>query len=118
MNFIVATNSYRAFGGKFAGTRKENVIYVSPDSSRDVLANYITEQTAKWGQVSAAPTYNWHLKTINTHIPLDIRFETQNSPKADRFIIQHQQIKMTKIATNNIGFAEYRLELATVKPTK
>ncbi|VTN13424.1 2',3'-cyclic-nucleotide 2'-phosphodiesterase/3'-nucleotidase precursor [Raoultella terrigena] len=36
--FLVATNNYRAYGGKFAGTGDSHIAFASPDENRSVLA--------------------------------------------------------------------------------
>ncbi|MDF0535382.1 bifunctional 2',3'-cyclic-nucleotide 2'-phosphodiesterase/3'-nucleotidase [Shewanella sp. A32] len=116
--FIVATNNYRAFGGKFSGTGSSHVVMELPDSNREALVAYITEKshfnsaTGSYdATVDPAADYNWDFKDIKTAVPLDIRFESQNSPKADAFIRLQQHRPMTKLAVNDLGFAEYRIDL-------
>lgn len=36
--FLVATNNYRAYGGKFTGTGDSHIAFASPDENRSVLA--------------------------------------------------------------------------------
>ncbi len=116
MEFIVATNNYRAFGGKFAGTGPEHVVLELPDENRDVLAQYITAQTEAHGQVNTAADHNWSFKTIDTATALDIRFETQDTDKAATFINETKQRAMTKVSVDELGFAVYQIDL-TVEPT-
>ncbi|QNV05207.1 bifunctional 2',3'-cyclic-nucleotide 2'-phosphodiesterase/3'-nucleotidase [Shewanella algae] len=116
--FIVASNNYRAFGGKFAGTGSEHVVLELPDTNREALAAYITEQskynpeTDKYdAMVNPAADYNWDFKSIDTAVALDIRFATQDSDKAANFIQANQQRTMTKLSTDELGFAVYRIDL-------
>ncbi|QYJ96108.1 bifunctional 2',3'-cyclic-nucleotide 2'-phosphodiesterase/3'-nucleotidase [Shewanella alkalitolerans] len=118
--FIVASNNYRAFGGKFAGTGSEYVVMELPDTNREALAAYITAQSKPNdqggydGMVDPRADYNWDFKTINTQVALDIRFETQNSDKADKFISDNQLRKMEKLAEPDaLGFAIYRIDLTS-----
>ncbi|HCD12904.1 MULTISPECIES: bifunctional 2',3'-cyclic-nucleotide 2'-phosphodiesterase/3'-nucleotidase [Shewanella] len=116
--FIVASNNYRAFGGKFAGTGSEHVVLELPDTNREALAAYITEQskynpeTGKYdAMVNPTADYNWDFRNIDTDVALDIRFVTQDSDKAANFIQANQQRTMTKLSTDELGFAVYRIDL-------
>ena len=119
MEFIIASNNYRAFGGAFAGTGPEHVILELPDENRAALAAYITEQSQPDGSggynsaVNPTADYNWDFKTINTSIQLDVRFETQDSDLADTFIQANQQRKMIKkqVEGTIAGFAIYNIDL-------
>ena len=113
--FIIATNNYRAFGGKFAGTGSDRVIMELPDSNREALTQYITDETEAKGQINPTADNNWDFVTINTATPLDIRFETQDSPLADRFILDNQRRLLTKRTdlTDKFGFAIYNIDLTT-----
>ena len=113
--FIIATNNYRAFGGKFAGTGSDYVIMELPDSNREALAQYITDETAEHGQVDPTADNNWDFVTINTSTNLDIRFETQDSELADKFILENQLRPLTKRAdlTDEFGFAIYNIDLTS-----
>ena len=120
--FIVASNNYRAFGGKFAGTGSDHVVLELPDTNREALAAYITAQsqfnetTGKYdGMVNPSADYNWDFKTISTNVALDIRFQTQDSDKAAAFIEANKQREMTKISKDELGFAVYRINLSLDK---
>ena len=116
--FIVASNNYRAFGGKFAGTGSDHVVMELPDTNREALASYITNESklnATTGEyesmVNPSADYNWDFKTINTAVTLDVRFETQDSDKAAAFINANMQRNMVKVATDELGFAVYKIDL-------
>ncbi|MBL5967057.1 bifunctional 2',3'-cyclic-nucleotide 2'-phosphodiesterase/3'-nucleotidase [Lelliottia amnigena] len=109
--FLVATNNYRAYGGKFAGTGDSHIAFASPDENRSVLAAWISEQSKKAGAVHPAADNNWRLAPIHSDTTLDIRFETSPSDKAAAFIKEKAQYPMTKVSTDEIGFAIYQVEL-------
>nr|WP_154325397.1 bifunctional 2',3'-cyclic-nucleotide 2'-phosphodiesterase/3'-nucleotidase [Pantoea sp. 201603H] len=109
--FLIATNNYRAYGGKFAGTGDKHIAFASPDENRSVVAAYISAQTRTYGEVKPQVDNNWRLATINSSTPLDIRFETSPSDKAAAFIQQYAQYPLNKSGTDNIGFQLYRLNL-------
>lgn len=48
--FLIATNNYRAYGGKFAGTGDKHIAFASPDENRAVLADYIRTETKSMAQ--------------------------------------------------------------------
>lgn len=110
--FLVATNNYRAYGGKFAGTGDSHIAFASPDENRAVLAKWITDESAKSGEIHPAADNNWRLAPIHSTTALDIRFETSPSEKAAVFIKEKAQYPMKKVGTDEIGFALYQLDLS------
>ncbi|MBJ9999879.1 bifunctional 2',3'-cyclic-nucleotide 2'-phosphodiesterase/3'-nucleotidase [Erwinia sp. S38] len=109
--FLVATNNYRAYGGKFAGTGEKQIAFASPDENRSVLAAYISAQTKADGEVKPQADNNWRLAPIVSNTPLDIRFETATGEKAAEFIRTHAQYPLKQVATDETGFAIYQLKL-------
>ncbi|EOY5381084.1 bifunctional 2',3'-cyclic-nucleotide 2'-phosphodiesterase/3'-nucleotidase [Cronobacter dublinensis] len=110
--FLVATNNYRAYGGKFAGTGDSNIAFASPDENRAVLAAWIGAETKRAGEIHPAADNNWRLAPINSRQKLDIRFETSPSDKAAAFIKEKAQYPMKKVGNDDIGFAVYQLDLS------
>ncbi|MWL50516.1 5'-nucleotidase C-terminal domain-containing protein, partial [Escherichia coli] len=84
--FLVATNNYRAYGGKFAGTGDSHIAFASPDENRSVLAAWIADESKRAGEIHPAADNNWRLAPIAGDKKLDIRFETSPSDKAAAFI--------------------------------
>ena len=109
--FLVATNNYRAYGGKFAGTGDKYIAFASPDENRSVVAAYISAETKKQGEVRPQADNNWRLAPISSSTPLDIRFETAPGDKATRFIQQHAQYPLQPKCTDAIGFAIWQVNL-------
>ncbi|EPD6702794.1 bifunctional 2',3'-cyclic-nucleotide 2'-phosphodiesterase/3'-nucleotidase [Cronobacter dublinensis] len=110
--FLVATNNYRAYGGKFAGTGDSHIAFASPDENRAVLAAWIGAETKRAGEIHPAADNNWRLEPINSRQKLDIRFETSPSDKAAAFIKEKAQYPMKKVGNDDIGFAVYQLDLS------
>ncbi|HHA1187548.1 TPA: bifunctional 2',3'-cyclic-nucleotide 2'-phosphodiesterase/3'-nucleotidase [Enterobacter roggenkampii] len=110
--FLVVTNNYRAYGGKFAGTGDGHIAFASPDENRSVLAAWISAESKKAGEIHPAVDNNWRLAPIHSDTPLDIRFETSPSEKAAAFIKEKAQYPMKQVATDDIGFAIYHLDLS------
>ena len=111
--FLVATNNYRAYGGKFAGTGDKHIAFASPDENRSVVAAYIGAETQKSGAVTPTADNNWRLAPIVASQPLDIRFETSPSEKAAEFIKTHAQYPMTAKGADDVGFEVYQVDLQT-----
>ncbi len=109
--FLVATNNYRAYGGKFAGTGDKHIAFASPDENRAVLAAYISEETQKHGAVHPQADNNWRLARFHSAQPLDIRFETSPSEKAAAFIKDNAQYPMKSAGNDSIGFELYKIDL-------
>lgn len=110
--FLVVTNNYRAYGGKFAGTGDSHIAFASPDENRSVLAAWISAESKKAGEIHPAVDNNWRLAPIHSDTPLDIRIETSPSDKATAFIKDKAQYPMKKVATDDIGFAIYQVDLS------
>lgn len=110
--FLVATNNYRAYGGKFAGTGDSHIAFASPDENRSVLAAWISAESARAGAIHPAADNNWRLAPIHGDTPLDIRFETSPSDKAAAFIKEKAQYPMSKVGSDDIGFAIYKVDLS------
>lgn len=109
--FLVATNNYRAYGGKFAGTGDGHIAFASPDENRSVLASWISAESKRAGAIHPAADNNWRLAPIASKAALDIRFETSPSEKAAAFIKQKAQYPMKQVATDDLGFAIYQVDL-------
>lgn len=109
--FLVATNNYRAYGGKFAGTGESHIAFASPDENRSVVAAYISAQTKAQGEVKPQADNNWKLAHIESATPLDIRFETSPGEKAAQFIREHAQYPLQQKGMDEVGFAVYQLDL-------
>lgn len=110
--FLVVTNNYRAYGGKFAGTGDSHIAFASPDENRSVLTAWISAESKKAGGIHPAVDNNWRLAPIHSDTPLDIRFETSPSDKAAAFINDKAHYPMKKVATDDIGFAIYQVDLS------
>ena len=110
--FLVATNNYRAYGGKFAGTGDNHIAFASPDENRSVLAAWIGAESKRAGEIHPAADNNWRLAPIHSEKKLDIRFETSPGDKAAAFIKEKGQYPMQHVATDDIGFAIYQMDLS------
>jgi 2',3'-cyclic-nucleotide 2'-phosphodiesterase/3'-nucleotidase len=103
MEFIIATNNYRASGGgSFPGAMGDTVIFEGPDTNRDVIVRFIVEQ----GTIQPSADANW------TFAPLpgtEVVFET--GPKAADYIDDLKSVDIAPAGDGADGFALYRLKL-------
>ncbi|GAL23298.1 2',3'-cyclic-nucleotide 2'-phosphodiesterase [Vibrio maritimus] len=109
--FIIATNNYRAYSNKFPGTGSDFIAFDSPDENRSIVANYISKVSKEKGEVTPSADNNWSFAPITTDVTLDVRFETSPSDKAAQFINDKGQYPMKKVATDEVGFAVYQIDL-------
>ncbi|AHG86474.1 2',3'-cyclic-nucleotide 2'-phosphodiesterase/3'-nucleotidase [Bibersteinia trehalosi USDA-ARS-USMARC-190] len=110
--FLIATNNYRAYGDKFPGTGDKHIVYASPDENRQILADYIRDESKAHGHVVPTADRNWRIAPITGNDKLDVRFETSPSDKAAEFIKEKAQYPMTQVATDEVGFAVYKVNLS------
>ncbi|MDG4953631.1 2',3'-cyclic-nucleotide 2'-phosphodiesterase [Actinobacillus equuli] len=109
--FLIATNNYRAYGGKFPGTGDSHIVFAAPDENRQILANYISAESKASGHVVPTADKNWRIAPINAKAKLDVRFETSPTEKAAAFIKEKAQYPMTLVGTDDVGFAVYQVDL-------
>ncbi|MDD7909192.1 bifunctional 2',3'-cyclic-nucleotide 2'-phosphodiesterase/3'-nucleotidase [Pseudovibrio exalbescens] len=102
-DFIVATNNYRAGGGgNFPGITDEVVVFVGPDTNRDVIVRYIVEQ----GTINPSADANWTFKPApNT----TVLFET--GPAGQKFMADVKGVAIEAAGDGADGFAKYRITL-------
>ncbi|MFN1551458.1 bifunctional 2',3'-cyclic-nucleotide 2'-phosphodiesterase/3'-nucleotidase [Vibrio natriegens] len=110
-DFLIATNNYRAYSNTFPGTGPDFIAFDSPDENRSVVAAYISRVSEEQGEVTPSADNNWSFAPIKSDQPLDIRFETSPSDKAAKFIKDKAQYPMKQVATDEIGFAIYQINL-------
>lgn len=110
-NFIVATNNYRAYSGKFAGTGADHVAFDSPDENRTIVADYISRVSKQKGEVTPSADNNWSFSPIETKADLKVQFETSPSDLAAKFIKDKAQYPMKKVGQDDVGFAVYQIDL-------
>lgn len=101
--FVVVTNNYRAGGGgKFPEIAADKVIFVAPDTNRDVIVRYIVAQ----GTINPAADANWSFAAVQGATAL---FET--GPKARTYAGDVKGAKIEDAGDGENGFAKFRLVL-------
>ncbi|MBP1875783.1 2',3'-cyclic-nucleotide 2'-phosphodiesterase/3'-nucleotidase [Ensifer adhaerens] len=101
--FVVATNNYRAGGGgHFPDIATDKVIFVAPDTNRDVVVRYIIDQ----GTINPAADANWTFVPLaNTSVTFD------SGPKARQFLSEVKGVTIEDAGEAADGFARFRIKL-------
>jgi 2',3'-cyclic-nucleotide 2'-phosphodiesterase/3'-nucleotidase len=100
--FVVATNNYRASGGgKFPGISDDVVIFVAPDTNRDVIVRYIVDK----GTINPSADANWNFKPI---AGASVIFET--GPMAKEHMAGVKGVAIEAAGDGAEGFARYRIK--------
>jgi 2',3'-cyclic-nucleotide 2'-phosphodiesterase/3'-nucleotidase len=101
--FVVATNNYRAGGGgNFPDIAADKVVFVAPDTNRDVVVRYIIGQ----GTINPSADANWTFVPLaNTSVTFD------SGPKARQFLAQVKGVTIEEAGDAAEGFARFRIKL-------
>lgn len=101
--FIVATNNYRAFGGgNFPGLDGTNVVLDSPDENRQLLIEYLAQQSTA-AAFNPSADGNWRIRAVPG---VTMRFVTGSG--AARYLTRHPGIGLIK--ENGDGSSTFELK--------
>ena len=103
MEFVIATNNYRASGGgHFPGAKGDTIIFEAPDTNRDVIVRYIVQE----GTINPSADANWTFKPLGGATVL---FDT--GPAAKQYMKDVRGVDIEEAGDGPDGFARYRISL-------
>ncbi|NRA98373.1 MAG: bifunctional 2',3'-cyclic-nucleotide 2'-phosphodiesterase/3'-nucleotidase [Rhodobacteraceae bacterium] len=103
MEFVIATNNYRASGGgSFPGAKGDTIILEAPDTNRDVIVRYIVEQ----GTISPKADSNWRFAPLPG---TSVLFDT--GPAAAGYVDDLDGLTIEPAGDGPDGFARFRIQL-------
>jgi 2',3'-cyclic-nucleotide 2'-phosphodiesterase/3'-nucleotidase len=103
MDFIVATNNYRASGGGgFIDPDETEIVFEAPVTNRDIVVRYIVEQ----GTIVPKSDNNWSFAPLKN---TTVMFET--GPKAIEHLDELDGLAIEHVGDGADGFLQFRIAL-------
>lgn len=84
--FILATNQYRAYSGKFPGSGEDKVITLSADEIPAIIELYLQYMAQKYGVIKVVAENNWSLALGKAN---NVIYETSPTQKDLTYIVEN-----------------------------
>lgn len=101
MEFVVATNNYRASTNVIVNPEGKNTILAAPDENRQAIINYIQETKT----INPSADGNWTFAPVAG----EVKVSFESSPNAQKYLDSNPHIEFLQVLSS--GFAEYTTTL-------
>ncbi|RIY38654.1 bifunctional 2',3'-cyclic-nucleotide 2'-phosphodiesterase/3'-nucleotidase [Psittacicella gerlachiana] len=115
-NILVATNNYRANGGRMPGTGADHIVYAGLSTSQEIIMDYVSEISKQGTPVSIDTNPSWSFLPIPNGEQLNVVIYSAPDDKAVNWTLQNSVWPLTKLGLDNAGFQEYRIDLSKYQP--
>ncbi|RIY34246.1 2',3'-cyclic-nucleotide 2'-phosphodiesterase [Psittacicella hinzii] len=113
---LVATNNYRANGGRMPGTGPDHIVYASLSTSQEIIMDYVSEISKVGTPVTIDKTPTWSFLPIANGSQLNVVIYSAPDDKAVNWTLQNSVWPLTKLGLDSAGFQEYRIDLSNYQP--
>lgn len=105
--FILATNQYRAYSGKFPGSGEDKVIALSSEEIPTIIELYLQELVHHQGRIQVKAEMNWQLYWKNAN---NVIYETSPTQEDEIYITQNASMVTFSGLYDEKKFALYKIQ--------
>ena len=110
MEFMLATNSYRALVDRFPGAGKENAVLITTIEIPDVIRQFIEHEIAERGVIETSVAKNWHFDLTKLG-NISAVMETSNHPRVHDYIAKEAIYPAQHVGVDPEGFNLFEFTL-------
>ncbi|RIY32252.1 2',3'-cyclic-nucleotide 2'-phosphodiesterase [Psittacicella melopsittaci] len=113
---LVATNNYRANGGRMPGTGADHIVYASLSTSQEIIMDYVSEISKEGTPVAIDTKPSWSFLPIANGDQLNVVIYSAPDEKAVQWTLANSVWPLVKLGYDSAGFQEYSIDLSKYQP--